>query len=92
MNNWSDAVAEMDAALFDMFGDVVIIAGQTTTAIQDTSQEQFGVMVANVTRLSIPGSSGIKVRKGDKVVYKNRYYVVVDVPEYRDSLISFDLQ
>lgn len=90
MNNWSDAVAEMDAALFDTFGDVVTIAGQTTTAIQDTSQEQFGVMVANVTRLSIP--SGIKVRKGDKVVYKNRNYVVVDVPEYRDSLISFDLQ
>ncbi|EHU9443812.1 sugar transporter [Vibrio vulnificus] len=92
MSNWSDAVAEMDATLFNTFGDIVTIAGKTTTAIQDTSQEQFGVMVANVTRLSIPSSSGIKVRKGDKVVYKNRNYVVVDVPEYRDSLISFDLQ
>ncbi|EHK9084583.1 sugar transporter [Vibrio parahaemolyticus] len=92
MSDWSQSVAEMDAALFGAFGESAVIAGQPAQVVPNTSQDQFGMMVANVTRLSISGSSGVKVRKGDKVTYKNRNHVVADVPEYHDGLISFDLK
>ncbi len=92
MSNWSQSVAEMDAALFGAFGESAVIAGQPVSVIPETAQDQFGVMAANVTRLSITSSSGVKVRKGDKVTYKNRPHVVADVPEYHDGLISFDLK
>ncbi|WP_119299410.1 sugar transporter [Vibrio cholerae] len=92
MSNWANAVAEMDSALFGEFGEPAVIAGQPATVMPTTSQDQFGMMVANVTRLSITSSSGVKVRKGDKVSYKGRNHVVVDVPEYHDGLISFDIQ
>ncbi len=92
MSNWSQSVAEMDAALFSAFGESATIAGQSAKVVPNTSQDQFGTMAANVTRLSISGSSGVKVRKGDKVTYKGRSHVVADVPEYHDGLISFDLK
>ncbi|HHC6612685.1 sugar transporter [Vibrio parahaemolyticus] len=92
MSNWSQSVSEMDSALFDAFGESAVIAGQSAEVVPTTSQDQFGMMAANVTRLSISGSSGVKVRKGDKVTYKSRGYVVADVPEYHDGLISFDLK
>lgn len=92
MSDWSQRVADMDAALFGAFGDSAVIGGQSVTVIPDTSQDQFGMMAANVTRLSIPSSSGVKVRKGDKVTYKGRSHVIADVPEFRDGLISFDLK
>lgn len=92
MSDWSQLVADMDATLFDTFGESAVIAGQSAKVVPDTSQDQFGMMAANVTRLAIAGSSGVKVRKGDKVTYKSRSYVVADVPEFRDGLISFDLK
>ncbi|HCH5589220.1 TPA: sugar transporter [Vibrio parahaemolyticus] len=92
MSNWSQSVAEMDAALFGAFGESAVIAGQSAEVVPDTSQDQFGMMAANVTRLSISSSSGVKVRKGDKVTYKGRSHVIADVPEYHDGLISFDLK
>lgn len=81
----------MDNKLFRSFGEEAVIAGVAAKVIPSSSQDQFGMMAANVTRLSISSASGVKVRKGDKVTYKGRSRVVADVPEYHDGLISFDL-
>lgn len=92
MTRWKNLVSRMDSKLFGTFGEEAIIAGVPVKVIPETAQDQFGMMAANVTRLSISRSSGIKVRKGDKVTYKGRSHVVTDVPEYHEGLISFDLK
>ncbi|EMK3400822.1 sugar transporter [Vibrio parahaemolyticus] len=91
MSSWGSAVSEMDAAIFGTFGEEATVAGKPVKVIPETGQDRFGMMAANVTRLSISSTSGISVRKGDQVIYKGRRRVVADVPEPHDGLISFDL-
>lgn len=92
MSDWSDAVTEMDAELFSVFGESATVSGHKVTVITESSQDKFGVMAGNFLRLSIPCDLGFKVKKNDEVIYKNRRYVIYDVPEITDGLITFELR